>query len=63
MNFLAGNRTYILAAIAIGYVIGGKAGYWPVDQEIVSSILAAGLAFLRAGVKAAETVVKRASDE
>lgn len=59
---LKGNRTYILAAIAVGYVIGGKVGWWPVDAEITGAILAAGLAFLRAGVASTEKLVKEASE-
>lgn len=57
-TFLKGKKTHLAALAAIVYVVGGEFGWWEVDTEIAAGIIAAGLAFLRMGVRKAEEAAK-----
>jgi len=57
-KLLQGKKTYLSAIAVVVYVIGGKLGYWPVDEEIAAALVAVGIASLRAGVKNVEKISK-----
>src|SRR4051812_40265822 len=48
--FLAGKKTYIVAALGVLYALGVKYWHWPNDPEIWGGLGFAGLATLRAAV-------------
>lgn len=47
---LSGKKTYILAAAAIGYLIGADLNLWPLNTEILGIFAFLGLTTLRAGI-------------
>jgi hypothetical protein len=51
LDFLSGKKTYLIALVAILYIVGGKyLNLWPVDGEALAGLGALALAFLRAGI-------------
>lgn len=61
---LSGKKTYIVAILAILYLIGAGVEWWPRSDEVMGIFAALGLATLRAGVGKAERnpeVVRRPS--
>jgi hypothetical protein len=51
LTWLDGRKTYIVAAGLVAYVIGGDAGWWPVNESILALFGAAGLGSLRSALK------------
>ena len=48
--WLAGRKTYGIAAIGILYIVGCWAGWWAYDERILAALGLGGLATLRAGL-------------
>lgn len=55
LAWLDGRKTYLVAAAVVAYVIGGDAGWWPINESILALFGAAGLGTLRAAVKKSTT--------
>ncbi len=53
-QILDGKKTYLVAAIAILYVLGAHLGWWPFDDKILDALGFGGLITLRAGVRKAQ---------
>lgn len=51
--WLAGRKTYGIAAIGILYIVGCWAGWWEYDERVLAALGLGGLAALRAGVSRA----------
>jgi hypothetical protein len=49
---LQGKKTYVIAAAAIVYVLGGEQGWWTVNEQLLVIAGFGGLATFRSGVKA-----------
>lgn len=47
---IKGYRTYLIIAIALLYIVGGKLNFWPVDGQILAGLGLAAAAFLRAAL-------------
>lgn len=50
MSWFDGKKTYLVAAVALIYLVGSDLGWWPLNQEVLGILGALGLASLRAGV-------------
>ena len=51
---LEGKRTYICVSLIFTALIGAWLQWWPLPQELITALFAAGMFFLRAGIKANE---------
>lgn len=51
LDWLDGKKTYLIAACAVLYVVGGDAGWWPVNDSVLTILGFGGLASLRKGIK------------
>lgn len=54
LAWLDGKKTLLVTAGAVLYVIGGNAGWWQVNESILTLFGAAGLGSLRSAIKKVE---------
>jgi len=48
--FLQGKKTYLMAVLIVGLLVGQASGWWKLPPELYAGMCALALAFLRAGV-------------